>query len=108
MGLRQNANCEFRRAVAVTGETSFAGFLVSFSCTQKLFENSKFFALKAQADGSLWEQADRIRVLKGRLQDAGTYRLPTRRLTSGYHLSAALRQIGVFKQLLSLGALVTK
>ena len=56
----------------------------------------------------LWEQADRIRVLKGRLQDAGTYRLPTRRLTSGYHLSAALRQIGVFKQLLSLGALVTK
>ena len=36
-----------------------------------------------------------------RLQDAGTSISPTRRLTSGYHLAAALRQIGVFKQLLS-------
>ena len=47
----------------------------------------------------LWEQADRIRVLAS-LQDAETYRLPTRRLTSGYHLAATLWQIGVFKQLL--------
>ena len=43
---------------------------------QKLFENSKFFALKAQADGSLWEQADRIRVLKGREESWRPFRTP--------------------------------
>ena len=54
----------------------------------------------------LWEKARSIRVLKGREESWRTFRTPelnvsaTSRLTSGYHLAAALRQIRVFKQLL--------
>ena len=84
---------------------------------KSFLKSHSFFALKAQSDGSQWQDRGKrsqplVRnIEKSRpegtlrffasLQDARSWITDTRRFTSGYHLSAALRQTGLSKRLLA-------